>query len=42
MSRTPSKLAEPPPTCGEHTDEVLADIGYSVEEIARLREAEII
>jgi len=42
MSRTPSKLAEPPPTCGQHTAEVLGEIGYSAEEIAQLREAEII
>ncbi len=42
MSRTPSQLAEPPPTCGEHTDEVLGDIGYSAAEIAELRDAEII
>jgi formyl-CoA transferase len=42
MSRTPSMLAEPPPTCGEHTDEVLADIGYSAKEISAFREAEIV
>jgi crotonobetainyl-CoA:carnitine CoA-transferase CaiB-like acyl-CoA transferase len=35
-------LAEPPPTCGEHTDEVLADIGYSAKEISAFREAEIV
>ncbi|MBT7954017.1 MAG: CoA transferase [Rhodospirillaceae bacterium] len=42
MSRTPSKLVEPPPTCGQHSAEVLGEIGYSAEEIAQLREAEII
>tara|TARA_B100000315_G_scaffold256212_2_gene301601 strand:+ start:2267 stop:3457 length:1191 start_codon:yes stop_codon:yes gene_type:complete len=42
MSRTPSRLVEPPPTCGEHTDEVLNDIGYSAAEIAELREADVI
>lgn len=31
-----------PPTVGEHTDEVLTEIGYSVEEIARLREAGVV
>jgi crotonobetainyl-CoA:carnitine CoA-transferase CaiB-like acyl-CoA transferase len=34
------------PTCapglGEHTDEVLADLGYTVEEVTRLRESGVI
>lgn len=30
------------PTLGEHTDEVLAEVGYSPEEIAALREAEVV
>ncbi|EDP65782.1 acyl-CoA synthase [alpha proteobacterium BAL199] len=37
MSRTPSRIASPPPTAGEHNDEVLRDIGYSDDDIARLR-----
>lgn len=37
LDRTPSTLAVAPPERGEHTDEVLADIGYTAEQIAGLR-----
>ena len=37
MSRTPSRIASPPQTAGENNDEVLRDIGYSDDDIARLR-----
>ena len=33
MSRTPSSLAQRPPERGEHTAEVLAECGYSADEI---------
>ena len=33
FSRTPGTVRRGPPTVGEHTDEVLADAGYSDEEI---------
>jgi crotonobetainyl-CoA:carnitine CoA-transferase CaiB-like acyl-CoA transferase len=39
MSRTPSRIAAPPPLAGEHTDAILEGLGYSAEDIARLREA---
>ena len=32
----------PPPALGEHTDEVLSEMGYSDEEITELREAKAI
>mgnify|MGYP003669866182 FL=1 len=37
MSRTPSTIASPPPTAGEHNQEVLTDIGFSADEIETLK-----
>ncbi|MDX1379780.1 MAG: CaiB/BaiF CoA-transferase family protein [Xanthomonadales bacterium] len=37
FSRTPPVLALPPPRPGEHTDEVLAESGFTPEEIEALR-----
>ncbi|WP_420405447.1 CaiB/BaiF CoA transferase family protein [Nisaea sp.] len=37
MSRTPSKIAAPPPTAGEHNDEVLTALGFGAAEIETLR-----
>lgn len=37
LSRTPSRMAVRPPEVSEHTDEVLAEFGFSLEEIAALR-----
>ena len=42
LSRTPSRLAAPPPLIGEHTDEVLAEFGFTTEEIAALRRAKVV
>lgn len=38
LSGTPPVMRRPPPTLGEHTDEVLRELDFSVEDIARLRE----
>jgi crotonobetainyl-CoA:carnitine CoA-transferase CaiB-like acyl-CoA transferase len=39
LSRTPGGPQGPGPVLGEHTDEVLGELGYSSGEIAALREA---
>jgi crotonobetainyl-CoA:carnitine CoA-transferase CaiB-like acyl-CoA transferase len=38
-SRTPSRIAAPPPELGQHTDEVLGEFGFALDEIAALRRA---
>src|SRR6476619_2480215 len=42
LSRTPSRLAAPPPALGEHTDAVLKEFGFKAKEIAALRRANAI
>jgi CoA:oxalate CoA-transferase len=36
------RLHAPPPRLGEHTDEILGEVGYSADEITQLREASAI
>ncbi|MCK5445132.1 MAG: CoA transferase, partial [Rhodospirillaceae bacterium] len=42
LERTPSTFAVAPPECGEHTDEILSDIGYSADQIVELRERNVV
>jgi len=42
LSRTPADIHRRPPMVGEHTDEVLAEIGYSSADIAQLHAAGVI
>jgi crotonobetainyl-CoA:carnitine CoA-transferase CaiB-like acyl-CoA transferase len=42
ISRTQSRMAARPPEIGEHTDEVLAEFGFSADEIAALHKAKAI
>jgi crotonobetainyl-CoA:carnitine CoA-transferase CaiB-like acyl-CoA transferase len=39
LSATPARVELPPPALGEHTDEILASIGYDRATIAALRDA---
>jgi formyl-CoA transferase len=42
LSRTPSRIRMPPPRMSEHTDEILAELGYDEARIAELRGAGVI
>jgi formyl-CoA transferase len=42
LSRTPSKMAARPPEFGEQTDEVLAEFGFSKDEISSLRQNKVV
>ena len=39
FSRTPATPQAVPPELGQHTEEVLLEVGYDWDDIARLREA---
>jgi crotonobetainyl-CoA:carnitine CoA-transferase CaiB-like acyl-CoA transferase len=39
MSRTPSRIAAPPPLAGEHATDILTELGYTPSEIAEMKDA---
>jgi formyl-CoA transferase len=42
MSRTNSRIRTPPPLMGEHSEEILGELGYDQEQIAELRAAGVL
>jgi len=42
LSRTPATIASAPPELGEHTDEILGDLGYDKAAIEALRQKKVI
>jgi crotonobetainyl-CoA:carnitine CoA-transferase CaiB-like acyl-CoA transferase len=42
MANTAFELREQPPNLGQHTDDVLAELGYDLAEIARLKEEQVV
>ena len=42
LSATPGAITRPPPLHGEHTDQVLAEVGLAPDEVAALRAREVI
>jgi len=42
MSRTPPSIDRPPPTLGEHSEEILLSLGYEAAKISELRERGVI
>ena len=42
LSATPTVLTRPPPRLGEHTDDVLAELGLAFAEIAQLKQSQVV
>jgi crotonobetainyl-CoA:carnitine CoA-transferase CaiB-like acyl-CoA transferase len=42
LSTTPAAIRTPPPTLGQDTDAILAELGYEADEVGRLRELGVV
>jgi crotonobetainyl-CoA:carnitine CoA-transferase CaiB-like acyl-CoA transferase len=42
FSETPGAITRPPPSLGEHTREILAELGYCEAEITRMGEDRVV
>lgn len=42
MGRTPCQIKHPPPYLGQHTDDILSELNFSVEEISHLKQNGVI
>jgi crotonobetainyl-CoA:carnitine CoA-transferase CaiB-like acyl-CoA transferase len=42
FSKTPARVTAPPPALGEHTRDLLGGIGYTEEDVSRLKEAGVV
>ena len=42
LSRTPSKLESASPDAGDHTDEILRELGYDTSRITLLRQRQVV
>ncbi len=42
LSATPGRIAGPPPSLGQHTVEILGELGYSAEDAAVLKDKRIV
>ena len=42
LSRTPGGIRQRPPTVGEHTDEILAELGFDTAAIADLKRRAVV
>jgi formyl-CoA transferase len=42
LSRTPASVRTPAPDVGEHTDEILGELGFSAHDVARLRRDKVV
>ena len=42
LSETPGSIRHRAPVLGEHTDQIMTDLGYTADEVAELREKSVI